>query len=255
MALRISRDTTLDLIEQKFGSVDNLVVEWEERVRTGKIKNVRSRNRSTIYRWLDKGLPSGKDTVFGFCGVLDVDPISILDLERSGLLKNFGKVRRAFQLGLTSTSPFRALWEMFSPGPNWPSDSIANSYYGRSWHIEEFEHDASNVKNEYALLEMVLTDKVACYQPVAFHVAYRRKSARDKMWRPYGSVIRLAGVIRLISESGDFQERQNKCTNDRVRVETYFGPGAVEFRIVSLHEFDLSIVFPSEACNVVRFFA
>lgn len=81
MAIPLNKDLVRRLIGQRFGSVDALVVEWEERVASGRQRVGRARDRSTVYRWIEKGLPSKQDDVFGFAGVLDVDPVGILAID------------------------------------------------------------------------------------------------------------------------------------------------------------------------------
>lgn len=253
MTIYLNKDEVVGLIEKRFGSVDNLVVEWEELVRTKKMGFGQARDRSSIYRWLDKGMPSSLDALFGFCGVLNIDPISILDFEKSGILKNFGKLRRSFQLGLKASSSYKALWEMFVPGPNWPSNTIAENYYGRPWHIVDFAHDSREITNVYALLNIMLPMRTEEFSPVVFHIAYRRKGALDAMWRPFGSIISVFNSTKLISESGDFQEMPMERAEEKVLVETFLGPGSVDFRLASLHRFDLQLDIPSTSTGVLRF--
>ncbi len=254
MTILIRKLDVLKHIEQRYGNVDNFVREWEEQIGSGTIKAGSAKDRATIYRWLNKGLPNKTKDVFSFCGALDLDPISILDFEGGKIIKNFGKIRRSFQLGAAGVSSFRPLWEMFYPGPSWPSNELAESYYGRTWTAEEFEHEASDISNKYALLNMQISNEVEVSHPVVFHIAYRRKSALDKMWRPYGSIIRINNVTKLISESGDFQEIRDNGDSRRVRAETFYGPSPVKFKLASLHKFKLlEREVPSTATGVVRF--
>lgn len=245
----------LDLINKKFGSVDNFCVEWEFKVDSKGIGSSRAKNRATVYRWLKHGLPTQISAIFGFCGVLDVDPMSIIDFENGDILKNFGRIRMEMLKGEITSSRFKAFWEMFVPGPHWPSNSLSQRFYQRDWHTLDFKHDPSQISKVYALLEISIPTDIKEYQPIVFHIAYRRKSAADKAWRPYGSIIAKKEITKLISESGDFQIKPSHRNNDLVFAETFFGPGPAEFRLASLHEFTLEIQAPSTASDVVRFVA
>lgn len=252
MKLFVRKPLLLSLIEKKFGGVENFVSNWGVQIAEGRILGGRVKDSATIYRWLNNGLPANSDDVFGFFGALDLDPIAVLDVEKSGILKNFQKIRLAFQFG--RKSQLAPLNEMFYPGPFWPSNALAERYYGRKWSTIEFAHEPNGVRNVYALLKLRIANSVLEYLPIAIHIAYRRKAAVDKMWRPYGSIIRINNQTRLLSESGDFQEKLDQEDFRLVRAETYFGPSPVEFKLASLHSFAMpDIEAPSTAVGVVRF--
>ena len=82
MAISLNADLVHALIEERFGSIADLAVEWEERVASGIQRVGRPRNRASIYRWLKSGLPSHRDDVLGFAAALDVDPVALLDIDR-----------------------------------------------------------------------------------------------------------------------------------------------------------------------------
>ena len=91
------------------------------------------------------------------------------------------------------------------------------------------------------------------YIPRAYHFAYRRLGAKDKMWRPYGTVMAYHNEVCLISESGDFQKVSDVRSSRVVAAETYFGIGDSEFRVASLHPFELQVNAPSQEETCVRF--
>jgi hypothetical protein len=255
MAVPINSGLIMELIREGSGSVDDFVVHWEERLVSGRQRVGRSRDRSTIYRWLERGLPSNKDDVFGFAAALDVDPVGILSLDHEHLRSRFEKERRLFQAGHAGLSMLSAFWPIYMPGPNWPDNSLSQSFYARNWHAENFYHDPSNSQpNVFA--NIVLSARTqAKSAPRVYHVAYKRTNAWDAMWRPYGTVVGVRRHVQLLSESGDFQRVTDSRSPDRVSFDTYFGPGPADFRIASIHPFRLNIVCPSSAEGCVRFSA
>jgi hypothetical protein len=255
MAVPVNAEFLKLVIDKRFGSVDGFAADWEERVREGRQRRGKARDRATIYRWLGKDIPSKEDDLFGLCGALDIDPLSVLPINHSFMEKEFAQERLRLQLNQSRTSNLKPYDAIFLPGPKWPSDEIAECFYGRRWHVQEFHHDPSIISSAYAGLEL----RIPPYQdvPVVFHFAWRRSNARDRMWRPYGSVIRFDNKILLISESGDLQKVDINFHENPTIVETYFGIGSAMFRIASLHDFEISmpIQLPSQAKNAVRFVA
>lgn len=252
-AIPIRDELTLALIRQRYGSVDNLVVEWEHRVATTWRRQGECRERSTIYRWLKHGVPAGDDGIFALAALLDIDPVSLVAIDHDYVAKRYGKERRLFRLNRPSRTPLASLWPLYAAETGWPNDRLAQVFYGRRWHVEDFTHDATANTNVYAAL--IFRDHAASAPiiPRTYHFAYRRMGVSDRMWRPYGVVIGFAAEVVLISEAGSYQVAER---GDRpVTAETYFGPGPAEFRVTSLHPFDLTPEIPSAQQNCVRFIA
>lgn len=253
MFIPIRSDLTLALIRHRYGSVDNLVVEWEHRVATKAQRRGTHRDRNSVYRWLKQGVPAGQDTILGLAGVLDVDPVGLLSIDREYIEKRYGTERRFFRLNLPRRTPLASLWPLYAAEVDWPNHQIAKAFYGRRWHVEDFTHDATAITNVYAAL--TFRDHVA-EEPIiprTYHFAYRRLGVADRMWRPYGVVIGFATEVVLISEAGDYQmvERSGRP----VTAETHFGSEPAEFRITSIHPFSLTLEVPSTQQNGVRFVA
>lgn len=253
VAIPLNKELVRALIKRRFQSVGELVVEWEERVRAGSQKVGRARDSKTIYRWIERGLPSRRSDIFGFASVLDVDPVAIVDINDTFIQKHFGKERRLFQVGLANLSLLSPFWPLYVPSQMWPNDEIANSFYGRSWFTQDFAHDPTVVANVYAAVRLTTTANDDPAIPRAYHFAYRRSSAHDGMWRPYGTVIGMQNKVRLISENGDYQELADERSSSEVVAETYFGPGPAEFRIAALHAFAASVEVPVVDPKSVRF--
>lgn len=68
VTIPVKRELVRALIAERFGSIDEFVVEWEERITAGIQRTGRPRDRSTVYRWLDIGLSSRRDDVFWILG-------------------------------------------------------------------------------------------------------------------------------------------------------------------------------------------
>lgn len=255
MAIPLRTEMVRDLIAQRFGGVDDLVVEWEERVRTGQQKIGKARNRGTVYRWLDEGLPSRKEDILGFAALLDVDPVALLRIDDEFVRLHYGRERRLFQLGILGQSRLAAFWAIYVPSGSWPDRSIARSLYGRDWTTSDYRHDPALVANVFACFKFTPCKSASARSPWVVHFAYRRASARDGMWRPYGSVMRIGQEVVLVSESGDLQEQTLGEAASPIAVETHFGPGPAEFRVASLHEFDLEVMAPSHEPCCLRFSA
>lgn len=241
------------LIHRRFGSVDNLIVEWEHRI-TAKIQQRGvSRDRGTVYRWLNQGLPSQADDVFGFAAVLDVDPVALLNVDQRYVHEQFGRERRWFRLNRPRATYLTPLWPIYAADEGWPNQPLAEAFYGRRWHVADFAHDPAIAANVYAAI--ILQDRIdhGLAFPKTYHIAYRRFGVSDRMWRPFGTVVGFESEMMLLSEGGSYQSIERE--SPETVVETYFGPGPAEFRIVSLHEFQLTLEVPSTGRRCVRFTA
>lgn len=250
MVLPLKKSIVEHLISAIHGSIDELVVDWEVQVSQDCLP-APARERATIYRWLDKGIPEKRDDLFSFACMLSCDPSAILDLETIFKTHSFSDIRTAFQLGLARKSPLRSMFDMFLMDPNWPDDRLSRKYYGKNWSQQKFSHSAENLLNRYAEIQLTQSKPLEFEKPVAYHFAYKRKNAPDLMWRPYGTVVRFGNSVRLYSESGAIQPA---ITEDfHTGVETFFGNGPADFKVVSIDEFTLDVVYPSNAQNASRF--
>lgn len=243
--LFIDREHTSRLIEQRFGSVDALVADWAQE------RPDEARERAAVYKWLSEGVPTKEDSLFGFCAMLDVDPISIIDYRKIGFFSKFYLLRKAIQSGLFSTGPIPALLKMYGPSADWPSDWLAHKYFKRPWVRAEFQNAEVCQEGHYALLKVSFEDdwlrSIRCV-----HISYRRTRPKEEMWRPYGWVIQGYGEVNLYAESGDHQVQVAEDPN-LIQFRTYFGGRSVEFRIASLHAFQFEIQYPVSSTTQVGF--
>jgi hypothetical protein len=72
------------------------------------------------------------------------------------------------------------------------------------------------------------------------------------MWRFYGTVIAIGDRIELYSEGGAFQG-MSRAESQVIPFRTYYGGRPVEWRVASLHAFDLAMKFPCNDTSVVSF--
>lgn len=253
MPIPIRDELVHSLIRRRYGSVDNLVVEWEYRVASGAQCRGAHRDRGTVYRWLKHGVPARANDIFGLAALLDVDPVALLAIDGRYIEEHYGKERRLFRLNKPKGTPLASLWPLYAAETGWPNQRLAEAFYGRRWHLADFAHDPAVIANAYAALIFGDTCADAPAVPRTYHFAYRRAGVSDRMWRPYGAVIGFETEIVLISEAGSYQVAER--VGRPVAVETYFGLGPAEFRVVSLHEFDLTVESPSAQRGCVRFLA
>ena len=254
MPIFLRQDLTSRLVREIHGGFDEFAVAWEEMVGDNPSFPV-PRQRSTIYRWMPNGVPIKKEgtdlQIFGFCALLDVDLLAIFDYERNGYFSKFAKIRRSVYFGQRGLRDLAPLLEMYRPGNFWPSDDIARVCYGRTWFAHEFTNSNHWRSTDYFLVRAKFLQP-ALSNPRAIHIAYRRAKVPDTMWRYYGTVLSIDGELQLYTESGVNQSMEQVET-DEIRFRTYYGGGPVEWRVVSLHEFALSKVFPFKDMTTIGF--
>ena len=90
--MKLYIDSTLmhRTFEQSFGGIANFVDEWATTSGPHGGDDKQQRGISTIYARLKNGLPSRSETVFRFFGALGIDPIAVIDLDRSKSPQNLG---------------------------------------------------------------------------------------------------------------------------------------------------------------------
>jgi hypothetical protein len=239
-----------DLVDSSFGDIDGMVAAWEH------VASIRrgfppSRQKSTLYRWLKEGLPSRGEEIVAFCALLDVDPLTLFDYRRNGYFSNFAKIRVYLQRGLAAAGVFSPLYRMYRPGPYWPANDIARRCYDRDWFGVEFDNGDNWRTSEYVQVKARFNEPTNSH-PRAIHIAYRRLNSPDTMWRFYGTVIAIGERIELYSEGGAFKDMV-RAEPQTIPFRTYFGGRPVEWRVASLHGFELTTHFPCEDESIVSF--
>ena len=131
---------------------------------------------------------------------------------------------------------------LYRPGSYYRNAKVVKRHHDRSWRTFVFEHEPEVVEPVQAAAGMTVDG--ANPVPRAYHFAYRRTNARDRMWRPYGTVIRFAPKTIFASEGDEYQEDTTDRPLPGTAAETYFGNGAAES----------SLSFPlKRCCNHRRF--
>ena len=250
MAIFLRQDLVSRQLAAFDGGLDGLVAAWAVNSEEDE-DYVKPRQRSSIYRWLQKGIPARGEEVLAICGLLGVDPLALFDYPRNGFHDNFAKIRRSVQLGREALGVLSPIFQLYKPGPYWPSDALAKRYWSRPWFAEEFSNKEDWRASDYVLVKARFKEPVAD-RPRAVHIAYRRLGSRDTMWRYYGTVISIEGELQLYSESGDFQPMK-AVDPDEIRFRTYFGGRPVEFKLASLHAFNMSLEFPFNDLSTIGF--
>ena len=248
MPIHLRPDLTQSLTDTCHGDIDGLVASWEHLAETRK-GFPSARQKSTIYRWFKEGLPSRGEEVVAFCALFDVDPLTLFDYRRNGYFSNFAKIRLYLQRGLAAAGVLSPLYHMYRPGPYWPANDMARRCYGRDWFGQEFDNGDKWRTSDYVLVETRFREPTLDH-PRAVHIAYRRRNSPDTMWRFYGTVIAVGDRIELYSEGGAFQE-MSRTESQAIPFRTYFGGRPVEWRVASLHPFDLSTQFPCHDGSVL----
>ena len=104
------------------------------------------------------------------------------------------------------------------------------------------------------MLELTGAWRGGSARPQVFHFAFRNQELFDRRWLDYGFVTRLGATTSILHING-FNDSYNVSGFDEPsRVETFFGPTQLIYRIASLHPFELRIRPPEESTGPsVRF--
>ncbi|WP_157075209.1 hypothetical protein [Erythrobacter sp. AP23] len=233
---------TFELFEQKFGGIENFAEEWSIHALRHEGTANPSRSSKTIYKWIANGMPKAEDTFLSFFGALDADPISLIDLEKSQFRKHFGRLRQAILLGGINIGGFRPLMYLLRPSPQWPDETLTGKYFRRRWATQDFLHEAEHVKNLDVTIRIQGDPEQPREWPRAFHVAYRRLTNADGLWRPFGTILTRNSEAILVHENGAIGNAAlGFGSGHRIDFKTFFGPSPAEFRVASLHPFEATL--------------
>jgi hypothetical protein len=222
-------------------------------------------HRGTRGRWL-KGMNSPSAKKFLRLAVaLDVDPWCLWSIKPEKAEQLAWDVQKAMQ-GWRSWSrlfppAFSFVQSIIGLTPHWPNEAFALRHFRRSWTVREFRHvNPEYDGNRYATIEIMR--KKRSTHPRVYHFAFRtlRSSTSSsqstgpdtRMWRPFGTVeiSPIDKSVRLIHYLGHVQ-LEHLADDEQCLVETFFGRGPAEFRVASLHDFDLALDPPARK-KVVR---
>lgn len=218
-------------------------------------------HRKTIFRWArqQEGLPKSPERMLALAQALDVDPFLLLEIDTEVMLKccaaaswnlTWGSVHKAlaFLNGLLSLTP-----------DDWPPADLARWFDG-SWYTRDFVHDPAlgrNAFRPFAVGPDLFYDgegQLEAYrEPQAWYLAYRDISLKSgelepkSWWKPFGMLRVEEHAVHLLHFNGLIDAQALNRPDGRFCFETFFGQGAAEFRIASLHPFDFAILTPGSA--------
>lgn len=197
-------------------------------------------HRSTILRWFQgRTYPRDSDSLLRFAAALDVDPLGIWKVEVPQFGRFWELLSRALMTNLWHVLPpgLAFLREFVLPGRSWPPERIARTYFGRGWYVVDVSFERQAARSVYTAF--ALAPDAAEMGPAGiqvWHFAWR--PAAERAWRPYGFVRMVESSLQeLFSFSGKAGTAQLETPAAELVVETWLGPGPVEFRIASLHPF------------------
>ena len=197
-------------------------------------------DRATIYRWMNGQLPRTACDLLSLCSLLDIDPFSILTAKDGSISDAIHWLLSSVQLRQWRQPSLSFLTDLFGRQQAWPPSSLAEDYYGRPWHIEEFEHDPTKRALYYASIELSAPENRPS-TPQVFHFAFCNPGVFGERWLQYGFVERYQNTVRLVHINGHTETYEADTLDEPSKVETWFGPGPAVFRVASLHRFDLVV--------------
>ncbi len=223
-----------NLIKARFGSIDNLIAEWEVRAEAGEFKDEpRPPNRASLFRWTDEKptLPRKEFWLWRLCALLDADPFCLLRLSKGAERKSFEHLYSAFA---TNAWPqgLNFLGSFFGLQKAWPPPAQIERFFGRKWFVRDFFHDGREC-NYFARIALHGDRPATDLPPQVYHFAYSSLGR----WTQYGIVLRGETSIELIQVNGQMVLKTLDSSSALSVVETWFGQQACEFRIASIHPF------------------
>lgn len=245
MRVRLDSDLLRSLIDAQ-GGVPRLVDRWNE------VEPDESPDRSTVYRWINgTSLPKTDSDYLHLCSLLDIDPFALATTAGNDVEAVADEVLRVMQFDTPATSTFHFLRSFMGRQLQWPPRDIARVHFARDWHTKDFTHDPNVRANYYP---RILLQGTASEVPQVFHFAFRHESAFLGRWLEYGFVRSYGTLINLQHIDGRTDHMSISSREEPVPVETWFGPGPVQFRVASLHSFSLRLeTRDSDRGKAVRF--
>jgi hypothetical protein len=226
-----------ELTTKKFNGSQALIQAWP--------RAFVSPHRTTLWRWLKGRVPIPSDQVLPLSGALDLDPFVLFETTPESyatlclaLMQKIA-VRYVGPLG----SELEWAHDLIVPSRNWPPSGIATRYFNnnREWRTQDFFHTARDARNYFQRLT-VTAEHREFSEPQVWHFAFRVPGAKRPVWTPYGFIQREGDRARLYQFRGQTAELQTPLGSTSFVVETWFGIGPAEFRVASLHPFELAVV-------------
>lgn len=245
--IAIDRPVLEALVQRFHGGTELMVDLWNEE------SPDQARNRKTYYKWLNHGVPM-TPAGYSLFRFLDLDPVALVDHRKLDLENQFSLIRTALMLTGQAYQGIKALLEPIMPNVEWPNDTEIRKRFGRTWTRQFFSHDARSETNEMARVSLIPSGpEFRPEYPRAWYIAYRPGDGRDRLWRPYGIMVRRDGVNAMLSSRGLLEEDHRFANLSRLEFGTEFGPSPVDFCVASLHAFDIAVEYPATRPCPLRF--
>ncbi len=210
-------------------------------------------DRSTIYRWIDGGVPRTADRLLRFCGILNVDPFAVMQFPE-GYASSAAQILTSHITGVWRPAAMHFLTEFVGHKTIWPPTAIARQYYQRDWRCLDFIHSGEGRVNFFGAFLITPQSSVDPEMPQVFHFGFRQPNLFAERWLEYGYVQCRHTQVRLMHMNGDAQVYERSSLDEPIHVETHFGSRPVEFRVASLHGFETELdETPQETDQRVRF--
>ena len=239
MSIRLNGSLLRTLIENA-GGIDAFLEGWTMFGMNGDD----SVDKATVYRWRQGQLPKNDRLLLRLAANLNVDPFAILTIPENTIAKTIDDMLDFVQFGRSMPAPLKLARSFFGRQKEWPPECVARDHFKRSWCVHEFSHDPAIRANFYETVLLTGTDPAMEIRPQVFHFAFRNPRRFGDRWLQYGFVIRHGSGAGLWHINGHNEQLQFASALEPTRVETWFGPGPVVFRVASLHGFTLGT--PSE---------
>lgn len=212
-------------------------------------------HRITIWRWLNKdSVRISPERVLGLAGVFDIDPTALFSAspqEHAELCRRLAaSIGRKEAAGFSSELQWLA--EFVVPNENWPPAHLATTYFRRPWEVKSFRHSARDRVNYFQHL-LITASPREHGEPQVWHFAFRSPNSIYPTWTPYGFVERSPEHAALFHFRGHSSTVALSRSGKSFIVQTWFGPGAADFRVASLHGFELSLRDAPHGLPCVRF--
>ena len=240
-----------DLVEE-IGGVPALLEAWGEAYSGSK-----SPSSATVYRWLGGEFPGNFANALRLALLLEVDPFCLLRPRRGSPARAINVIFQWVKEQAGTSESSQVLGDMFGWQAEWPApywrDGDKNKLF--NWHVRTFNHDPTIRQGFYKQIGLVSDSVVAATRPQTFHFAYSGAGILNSAsWLNYGFVVRDLDDVRLVHMHGHTDRYTAQAEAAPSFVETHFGPGAANFRVASLHPFELVLDDPPRASEMcVRF--
>lgn len=236
------------LFNMKNLALDRRVIEHLIRQRFGTQEKFLRRagiDKSTLGHWLKGEHYPRPETFLRFCGALDVDFFAVMDaslgrLQEVSFAMGGTVLTNQWSGALASFAFLRGF--LLTPG-EWPGEKLLEDYNrGRvrpyQWHRWEFQHRPKMGRHNY-YGTFVLKPSV---DPQVWYFAFQETTTRPWGWLPYGCVRKLGDENLLIHFVlvGESERAAHSDGVDRIAVQTYLSKRRTNYRIASLHPFEVT---------------